>query len=192
MTAFDKGAKIERWEEHLRSPTDALKQIGTIMVAESQEAFRDQKLGDKPWDARAPVNVFGIIADFHAGKKPPARRFESRPALKDTGRLAASIAHKLVGTDVVEVGSNLPYAAVQHHGGEVESLPINEQVRTALAAWLKGAGKQHKKALGWLLNKKFKGQKLKQKVPARPFVAITKQTLEDVREIVGVKIMEAD
>jgi hypothetical protein len=79
------------------------------MVAESQQSFRDQRFGSDAWEPRAPVNVFAIIADFHAGKKsPPQRRFESRPALRDTGRLAQSISWKLVGTDVVEVGSNLP------------------------------------------------------------------------------------
>lgn len=190
---FEKGAKIERIESKLANPEAALRQVGALMVAESQRAFRDQKFGEQAWDARkGKINVFGIIADFYEGKKsPPARRFESRPVLRDTGRLAASIAFRMAGVDVVEVGSNLPYAPVLHHGGEIESKPINQQVRDALAAWLKSKGRGYRKQLGWLLNKKFEGKTLKGRVPARPIVGITPQTIEDVREAVAVKIMEA-
>jgi len=190
---FERGAKIERWERNLDRPEAALRQVGALMVAESQRSFRDQKFGEDTWQPRAPVNVFGIIADFAAGRKtPPQRRFESRPALRDTGRLSASIAWKLVGADVVEVGSSLPYAGVQHAGGEVESQTIDEKVRTALSAWLKGSGSKYRTRLGWILNRKFAGKKLKQKVPARHIVGITKQTIEDVKIAVGVRIMETD
>lgn len=189
---FEKGAKVERWERNLANPAAALKQVGVLMVAESQQAFRDQKLGADVWEPRRPINVPGIIADFAAGKKAPAaRRFETRPALKDTGRLAASIAFKVTGTQVVEVGSNLPYAGVHQHGGESETLPITQDVRKLMAAWLRGPGRKYRTQLGWLLNKKFAGTKLKTKIRKRPIVGITKQTLEDVQEVVGVKIMEA-
>ena len=192
MTDFEKGAKIERWEKNLDSPDVALRQVGALMVAESQRSFRDQKFGEDAWAPRGKINVFGIIADFYEGKKsPPARRFESRPVLRDTGRLAASISFRMAGVDIVEVGSNLPYAPVLHHGGEIESKPINEQVRTALNEWLKSKGRPYRKQLGWLLNKKYEGKTLKGKVPPRPIVGITKQTIEDVKEAVAVKIMEA-
>ena len=82
----------------LDNPQAALKQIGILMVAESQRAFKAQQFGAKKWDQRAPVNVFGIIADFTAGKtKPPNRRFDQRPALRDTGRLSSSIAYQVKG-----------------------------------------------------------------------------------------------
>ena len=189
---FKKGAKVKRWEKNLDNPQAALKQIGALMTAESQRAFKDQKFGKEPWQPRGQVNVFGIIADFHAGKRtPPARRFETRPALRDTGRLSASIAFKLLGSKVVEVGSNLPYAGVHHTGGEVESEPITESVQRLLGNWLKNKGSEFKSRLGFLLNKKLRGTTLKMDVPERPIVGITKQTLKDVQEAVGVKIMEA-
>lgn len=189
---IEKGAKVERWEVNLDNPSAALRQVGVLMTAESQRAFKEHKLGDKVWEPRAPVNVFGIIADFAAGKKePPARRFEQRPALRDTGRLAQSISYRLQGTSIVEVGSNLPYAGVQHAGGAVKSETITQDVRRLLYAWIKGKGRKWRGRLGWLLNKKFEGKQLEGKVPARPIVGITKQTIEDVKEVVGVKIMEA-
>jgi phage gpG-like protein len=189
---FRRGAKVDRWLRNLESPAAALKKIGALMAAESQAAFRNQSFGDKPWAPRSDVNVFGIIADFAQGRRqPPQRRFEKRPALQDTGRLAASITFRMVDPKTVEVGSNLPYAGVHHRGGKVESQPISERVRKGLWKWLKKQDKGLKRRLGWILNRKFAGKTLTMEVPARPIVGITKQTIADVREAVGVSIMEA-
>ena len=189
---FEKGAKVKRWERNLDKPTKALKQIGALMVAESQRAFKAQTFDGKAWPPRSDVNVFGIIADFHAGKRaPPQRRFQTRPALRDTGRLAASITFNVIGNRAVEVGTNLPYAEVHQTGGEVESMPITERVQKSLWAWLKDKGPELKSRLGWLLNKKFRGTKLTMEVPARPFVGITKQLRKDVKQIIGVHILES-
>lgn len=189
--SFDKGDKVRRWEKRLDDPEPALKQIGIIMVAESQEAFRNQRFGKDAWRERRVPNVFGIIADFHKGSpKPPQRRFEKRPALHDTDRLAGSISFSIVSRDTVEAGSNLPYAGKHHRGTETESEPITAQVRRLLWAWLKGPGKQWKRALGWLLNRKFRDVRLTMQLPERRIVGITKQTMRDVKEAVGVKIME--
>lgn len=187
---FQKGAQIERWEKNLENPRRALKQIGAIVVAESQRSFREQQHGRDKWESRAPVNVYGIIADFSKGGTPPARRFERRPVLRDTGRLSSSLSFKVQGRTTVEAGSNIPYAGTMQHGGEIESETITGTMRRAIWKWLKPKDKGLKSSLGWLLNKKFKGKTLKGEVPARPFVGLTKDTFEDVREVVGVEIME--
>jgi len=188
---FEKGAKVGRIERNLANPEATLKQIGVLMVAESQRSFKAQQFGDKKWDQRAPVNVFGVIADFHAGKrKPAARRFDRRPALRDTGRLASSIAFQVVG-DTVEVGTNLDYAEVHQTGGETESKPLTSSVRSNLWRWLRKQSSEIKRRLGWVLNKKFRDEKLTQKVPARPFLGITPQTRKTISKMIGVHIMEA-
>lgn len=186
---FQKGAKVERWEKAIDNPSGALTKIGALMVAESQRAFREQKHGRKAWKARAPVNVYGIIADFTKGSTPPRRRFETRPVLHDTGRLARSVAFKVSG-NFVEVGTNLDYASVHNFGGPIESQPITKAVQEALNKWLKPKDKGLKKSLGWLLNKKYTGETLTGEVSARRFVGITKSTIEDVREAIGIEIME--
>lgn len=187
---FKKGAKVERIEKKLENPAGALTKIGILMVAESQRAFKLQSFGRSQWKQRAPINVFGIIADFHQGKKkPPARRFDRRPALRDTGRLSSSIAFRVTG-DAVEVGTNLDYAAVHQTGGEVESKPLTDTVRKSMWKWLKSQGTALRRRLGWVFNRKFAGKTLKQKVPARPFIGITPETRKAVRKIVGVEIME--
>lgn len=188
---FTKGEKVNQWERNLDNPRAALTKIGAMMVAESRAAFKAQKFGQQRWSARAPINVYGIIADFAAGKKkPPNRRFESRPALRDTGHLLRSIAHKVLSHRVVEVGTVVPYAAVLHSGGTIESKPITKSVQDAVGKWLKKGGKEYARELGWILNKKFTGETLKGEVEARPIVGITKQTKADIRELIGVHVME--
>jgi phage gpG-like protein len=191
IASFKKGGKLTRWERNFENPRDALKQIGVLMVAESQGAFKQQKHGSKKWKGRAPVNVYGILADFAAGKnKPPKRRFDTRPALRDTGRLSASIAFKVYGRTSVAVGTNLPYAAVLNFGGKIESVPITAGLQTALGKWLKKQSDKLRDRLGFLMNPDFEGETLKGEVEPRRFIGITKQTIEDVREVVRVEIME--
>ena len=188
---FKKGAKVERIEKHLDNPAAALEVIGVLMVAESQKAFKAQSFGGKPWAPRAPINVFGLINDFHLGRaKPAARRFQTRPALQDTGWLAGSITSKVKG-DSVEVGTNVEYAEVHLTGGTTESKPLTKAVRASIWKWLKKQDVGLKRRLGWLLNRKFADETLKQEVPARPFLGITPELRKTVSRMVGVSIAEA-
>jgi len=190
---FDAGDKVRRWTTNLDDPSEALTQIGEMMVSESIRAFKRQRFGKSPWKQRAPINVYGIIADFAkaGGAKPPKRRFQRRPALVDTGHLRGSIGKSISGKTVV-VGTVVPYAAAHHEGGEVKSQKITESVQKKLWKWLKGPGKKYKKDLGWLLNKKFTGTSLTMTVPKRPIVGLTKQTKKDIERLIGAKVMEVD
>jgi phage gpG-like protein len=170
---FEQGAKLKRIGNKLVDPSKALKQIGVTMVAESQASFKAQRFGRKAQGRR----------------KPPARRFQTRPALRDTGRLANSIAFQVKGK-IVEVGTNVPYASLHNFGGVSKSEKISGTVRKNLWAWLKKQNKDLKGRLGWLLNRKFKDQKLEQKVPKRQFVGVTLQTRKAIKKTIGVEIME--
>lgn len=188
---LDPGDKIRRIEENLRNPRAALTQIGAIVLAEAQDAFKQQAWNGKAWKPRKVPNVFGIISDFYEGKtEPPARRFVDRPALRDTNRLASTLSWAVKNETTVEIGSNLPYASAHQFGKQVESKPITADVQSRLYEWLKKKGAQWKSKLGFLLNKKYRGQKLTTTVPKRQFVGLTKQTREDIYETIGVKIYE--
>ena len=189
---FRPGAKVERIQKRLESPTAALKVAGLLMVEASQKAFRQQGLGKQKWEARAPINVYGLIADFARGAGAPAqRRFQRRPALIDTGRLSSSISSRLISEDTVEVGTVVQYAAVHQKGGQVESETITESMQRAIWDWMKSKGRRYKKDLGWLLNKKWRGKKLQGQVPARPFIGLTDETKKRVQQATGRQIMEA-
>jgi len=187
---FKKGARVEGWERNLDNPQRALKQVGILLVAAAQEAFADQAHGPTKWKPRAVPNVYGILADIDAGKTPPGRRFEDRPALVDTGRLRSSISFRLVSAKVVEVGSNLPYADRLNRGGDIESVKITEQVQSDLAEWLKTKSAQIRDSLDWLLSKSRTDTKLEGKVEARPFIGLNRQIRKDILQVVGVSILE--
>ena len=190
---FDKGGKMRRLEEELIRPDAPLKQVGAMLTARAQLSFKEQKLGEHQWAARKVPNVFGIVADFAAGKQPPARRFEARPALIDKGAtgLRGSITWRPLPPDAVEVGTVLPYAKTQQEGGDVQSARITSDMQKRIGEWLRRKGKDWRAELGWLCNKKFTGKTLKGKVPPRPFVGITPEDVQDVAEIVGVNIGRA-
>lgn len=183
-----KGRKVEK---NLNNPEGIMKVIGALMVADSQKAFKDQAFIGKPWPPRGPVNTMGILRDFASGVvNPPKRRFERRPALRDTGKLSASISFRVVGKNTVEVGSNLPYASVHHKGGETESPKITQVIQDALAKWLRKKPQDIKLKLGWITNPKYTNSVIKTRVPARPFIGLTQQTIRYVRQNLGRKLTE--
>jgi len=185
---YDPGAKLGRMHDRLVNPDAALKQIGALGVAASQKAFKAQEFGNTKWKPRGVPNFMGIIADFAAGKAtPPKRRMQDRPALRDTGRLAQSIAFQVQGA-TVEWGSNLDYASVMNFGGVSESAPLTDTVRDKLAKWLKKRDAGVRKKLGWLLNPKFAGKRVKVTVPARPFVGVTDELMADIEDVIGATI----
>ena len=192
---FRKGAKMERFEAAMRDPEKALKRIGVLMQAETMQAFEDQEFGGEAWEPRAEPGVFGILADFKAGASaPPARRFETRPALKDTGELANRVAFTTTTKSVTIgwTGELKERARVHHTGDNIESVEMTGEIRRRLWKWLKGQDAGKKRSLGRLLNKVWlpDGTTLKGKVPKRTLVGITATTREYVREAVGVELFE--
>ena len=187
---YEPGAKVKRLQANLADPSKALKQIGVMMVAESQAAFKAQRFGSTQWRQRNNPNVFGIISDFTQGRrKPPARRFESRPALSDTGRLAKSIAFQVKGK-IVEVGTNVEYASLHNFGGVSKSEKITLTVQQRIGKWLAKQSEDLQERLGWLLGDQARDQQLEMRVPKRQFVGVTTKTRKDIRQTIGVRIME--
>ena len=182
------GARISAIHRILRNHKPLLNQIGILMVAESQSAFKSQRWDGTPWRPRGKVNTFGILNDFAIGRtKPPSRRLQQQPALVDTGALRKSIAYRVVGR-VVKVGSALGYASLHQKGGKTKSVRVTQPIRERLAKWLKRQTKEVKGRLGWILNRRYMGMQIEGKVPARPFVGITAATRSNVKKAIGVTI----
>lgn len=187
---FSAGAKIKRIKVSLAEPKVALTQIGILLVSESQKAFREQAWNDKAWKPRGSPNVMGIVADIDAGKKPPKRRFDVRPALKDTGALSKSIAFEVMSSRSVRVGTTIGYGKVHQTGGKTKGPRITAKIQQGLWKWLKRQDKGVRAKLGWLLNRKFRGRRLETKVPKRQFLGLTKPMVKAVRKIIGIHVME--
>lgn len=137
---------VERVLSDRNMQAELLNSVGSMYQKASQRSFQEQRWGSESWPARYPsqrepkVNVAGCIKDFNAGRrKPYARRFQDRPALKDTGDLRRSIAYRVVvsegGVPYVEIYSPLDYALTQLEGGE-STMHITPAARDAAREWL--------------------------------------------------------
>lgn len=225
LRSFDEGTRLAALRGALEDPRFVLTGVGALLVSESNKAFREERLGAIAWKSRDETkmnpNWPGILADFAAGKAaPPARRFQGRPVLTDTGLMRRSVASRVVSHDTVEAGSMLPYAAVLHAGGESKTVPITKAVQDRLWKWIKskiGGAKRAQKALvkvkgdnalqtntrdrkakeasvagrlRWLLSPSLTGQRLTIKHPARPIVGLPKQLVKDIEGLYGTAIQK--
>lgn len=182
---------ILRLRKALENPGKLLKQIGYILLEDSQRSFEDQRFGEIKWPPRYPkqsspkVNIAGIVQDFTMGRtKPPARRFQDRPAGIDTGILRRSLQSgaRAVGVSgyTVTVGSTIPWAGKFHSGG-VSRQKITSGVKTLLAKFLRSKfGKQYRPRLGWL----FQRDTLVTRTNPRPIVGVTDKAEKRIIETI--------
>ena len=177
-------------------PERTLKQVGTLLSSAAQKAFKDQKFGNAQWEPRYPnqsepfVNIAGAIQDLSKGPNIKPRRFERRPALRDTGNLVNSLdANRSVsikGQHTVEVGTTVPYASAMMFGGETQQT-ITDAMRTNFRKLQKRAFRSLGKAdtfekirstagkIGALekLGRILERDTLVTQVVARPFLGVT-------------------
>jgi phage virion morphogenesis protein len=87
----------------------ALRNIGEILVPSTQRRFETKTGPDgKAWERNSPVTI--------------ERKGRDNP-LFERGDLARQIHYALIGDDTLEVGSSLPYAAMQQFGGSQDEFP---------------------------------------------------------------------
>ena len=111
--------------------------------------------------------------------------------MEDTGGLKGSITYE-VSNGSVAVGSNKGYADKHQRGGPVSSAPITKAVQGLIKDWLRGAGKPWAPVFRKYTKPKWTGKSIQGSVPARPFVGLTDQTREDINELLGAHLMEAE
>lgn len=173
----------------LKDKRGLLEKIGVLMEEESQQAFQRQRLGDFAWEPRYPnqgdpfINVAGAVDDFARGSvRPRSRRFQRRPALRDTGQLQRSIRSRVSGDDKVEVGTNLPYAA-NHQFGLVSTQTVDKSTKQRIAAWLlTDQGREYRPKMVFLLNPNTNA--LQTETVQRPFLGVTTTLEADIAETV--------
>lgn len=175
---LDEGDRIRAVGKSIDRTAPALNAIGALLVLQSQRSFRQQRKGGFRWRPRAVPNVAGIVSDLARGANPPSRRFTPRPALVDTGALRRSITFRVIG-NTVEAGSNLSYASLQQEGG-TSTLPVTDRVKKGVAKLIKQKP-QLAEALGFLLSPKT--TQLRVRVPARPFVLVTREDLAEINTV---------
>ena len=163
--------------------------IGRFLQERSRERFSEQSFDGDQWPARSVPNIAGIIRDLSRGRRPtqlPKRRFEGRPALVDTGSLKKSIGYSVSDdATVVTVGSPLEYARKMQEGGEVR-IPTPVDIQQGLRRV--ASGPQVKElddpsAAARRLIAASRKDEYESEVPARPFIALDEQDIDDIMEM---------
>lgn len=180
---------LDNLKSRVVNPRALLVQVGSLLLARAQKAFREQRRGPYEWKARRVPNVAGIVADLREGKTPPTRRLDPRPALIDTGRLRQSLTFRVLGEKEAQVGTNLPYASLMNYGGE-SSQVVTAVVQDRLAKLLsRQPWKDYAPQLAWLIDSGpsyhatgvRRPSVLTTKVPARPFIVVTRDDRRDIK-----------
>lgn len=132
-------------EQALGSERGLMRRLGALMLATSQRAFVEQRLGEKTWPPRYPgmippiINIAGALMDFKAGRSAPKpNRFQDRPALIDEGMrggLWGSLTFQVTSPLSVDVGTTKEYAPIHMEGGE-SAISYDEGTKDRIRNWL--------------------------------------------------------
>ena len=155
----DGDGEIERALRRLRrfvsgeGMSDAFDEIGARLEASTQHRFETETAPDgEPWKPSR--------ASYGRGPAPGGMGNPDRgQTLTDTGRLRASIA-RIVGEDMLQVGTNVVYAGIHQFGGKTKPHVIRPKRKKALA-WPGGRHPVRKVS--------HPGSK----IPARPFLGLS-------------------
>jgi len=176
-----KGALIRFLEKNLANPVSALKKIGVMVTSRTQDRFRMQvgPTGVR-WPPPMTPNIPGILMDLEGGPGVKSSRLMAGPALQDTGRLWGSINWRIVSSDTVEIGTNLPYAKL-HQFGLNHVIPVTLRQKQNLNLFLHTqAGAPWVPHLRWL----YGATEVDIQVITRPFIGLSDQDVFDVNSIV--------
>ena len=178
----------------LRARAGDRKTLGTIVArileSHAQRAFVEQRLGDFAWPERYPtmedpfVNVAALVNWLNHGGSVISRFFDRRPALMGTGTLSRSISGR-VKSDLVEVGSSLPYAGIHQWGGTSRQ-PVTQAAKDKIRRFIRSErGKRYAFKLWPVLGK----DQIETQVNQRPFLGITPEMeqmmAEDIEDFVS-------
>lgn len=133
---------LDELKRRVENPRPALKAVGAIMLAQSQKAFRDQRLGDVRWPKQYPdqspagfLHIAGALSDLNEGGEPKSSRFQRGPALLDTGGLLKDLSERAISYGGEDVGITAAREdAPKHNYGGVSRQPVTA---TAKAGYLK-------------------------------------------------------
>ncbi|MGX5053124.1 phage virion morphogenesis protein [Enterobacter asburiae] len=119
----------------------------------------------------ASIMLNAVDENFIAGGRPAWRPLKYRDGkpLMDTRRLHGSIA-PWHDNDAAVVGTNVVYAAIQNFGGKTKPHVIRPRNRRALRFNGRYAAKVNHPGSD---------------IPARPFLTLTDQDLEEIRQAIG-------
>lgn len=174
---------LDNIRQRVLNPDGLLAGIGVYMMGVTRQAFRQQgRPGGPQWVDREVPNAAGILSDLRAGRNPPARRWQGRPANIDTQSLARSISWTWKGKDSIEVGSWKPYASHAQSGG-IQAFPIDDSLRQALRRYIRNQRGERRIQLQRRFSKALRtGVLVIDRLP-RPYLMVLPQDVVQMRRM---------
>ena len=190
---------IDDIEHRLDSLRPVMETIGAVLIAAAQKAFEDKQFGTFKWPPQYEhgkdpwVHIAGVASDLSKGIGVKSSRYApSEATLKDSGDLWRSIDFRAVTRDSVAVGSSVPYAKYHQWGSSLVGPAVQVvtgSMRQGLAkAWREADGGK-KAALGKMWHW-FKKDSINTHIRQRPFLGITDQIEDDIRETVEMYVQD--
>lgn len=161
------GARVA-WD--VRGLQPALRTLAAVALAGRDLAPPLREAGKMLADHTRLRFVDGRAPDGTPWKPSQRALREGGKTLRHSGHLMASITHRLVGLDGVEVGTTRVYAAIHQFGGKTTAHVIRPKRKKALA-W--PGGRHPVKSVN------HPGSR----IPARPFIGISADDRDDLNEI---------
>lgn len=195
---FNGRGGIVKVQRELDDTGPLMKKLGIRMLAESQEAFKEQRLGDFRWPEKYPtqeepfINIAGALEDFNDGRSAPQpRQFRRRPALVSSGDMLNSLSYEVLGPTEVQEGTNKKsktgesYPAKQQAGGKSRIDLTDTGVEKAKAWLFTKYGKVRKGKLEFAqkLAHSIRTKIYVVRIYARPFVGFTENLVRDIIQI---------
>lgn len=160
-------------EATLDNPNPMFQDMGEYQVQSTQQNFRDSKAPDgSKWLPNSETTYMSILGSQHENKdgtlnKKGINRVQSKKPLVGRGLLRDQNHYQISG-DLLLVGSNLEYAAVQQFGATIKP--------------------KNKKTLSWKIGGVSVFAK-KVVIPARPYLGISVQDETELQNIAGDHIL---
>ncbi len=148
---------LQELMKNLHSPTAALHAIGNTLIDSFITNF--EVGGRPPWVPLSPKTL---------------RKKRTKKILVETGRLRDSITYRLPRPNVLEIGTNVVYAAA-HQFGLRETITVREHVRRSRGRAVRVRAHQRRANL-----------------PARPFIVIQDADLAEIRRLLERFLVEEE
>lgn len=194
----DRGG-IVKLRREIDSTGPLMKKIGARMLAESQDAFKEQRLGEFRWPEKYPsqeepfINVAGALQDFNDGRTSPRPvQFRRTPALILSGDMLRSLSYQVLSPTEVEEGTNRkgpagePYPSTQQQGGK-SVVRMNDIGVENAKKWLftsKGKPRKGRIEYAQKMAHALRTKIYAVRVISRPFVGFTDGLVRDIMGIV--------
>ncbi len=173
---------LRRLSERMEDMTPVMRRIGELLVSSVQENFNREgrysgpgswRGGSKRWK---PLSRSTIKQRERLGYWPGQ-------ILTRTGRLKSSINYH-AGRDYVAVGTNLIYAAIHQFGVDKE-VSVKAHRRKVRSRDIKKGRRMFARGVTFVQE-----HTRHMKIPARPFLVVQDEDLEEIREIIARAILK--